>query len=215
MPEYSKLLGIDVYGDRSNLREYIFVESNIALIWAKYNNGSSLGSSEWGTYDYFNYLHKDQQITRKLALDENMQNAIDRKLVVWSKKAKAFAEKKYNEKETKKVKEQRLPKKGVQDTNLETQALVAAKNWANRYNWKETVTKTYFTGNDWSIYRHTVTGIQQGRRISGVIVMKRSDGLCSFHYATFAQQYNNSNYQKVFTEGIVTGQNKLECQYVN
>ena len=214
LPEYSKLLGIDVYGDHSNLREYIFVESNMALIWAKYSSGSNIGNSEWGEYDSFNYFHKDKQIIRKLVLDKNQLNTIEQKLTVWSKKSKIFAEKNYYDKETKKIKEQRLPKKGFKNFTLESEALVAAKNWAKKYNWKETITKAYFIGNDWSIYRHAVTGIQLGRRIRGIIVMKRSDGLCSFHYATFAQQYNGNNYQKVFIEGIVPGQNKMDCRYV-
>ncbi|GAA3609848.1 hypothetical protein Q4Q39_16885 [Flavivirga amylovorans] len=215
LPEYSKLLGFDVYGDRGNLREYIFSENNIAFIWAKFRGSGELGQETWGEYDVFNYFHKDQQTIRKLDLDKSKQEDIGTKLLVWTKKAKVYGDKKYSDKQTEKIKNERLPKKGLQNLSLEAQALVASKNWANQYGWQETITKVYFTDTDWSIYRNSLTGAQLGRRISGVIVMKRKDGRCSYHYAVFAQQCNGSGYQKVFTEGITPGQNILECKYVN
>ena len=213
-PDFSDILGIDVYGDNRNLREYVFVESPTSIIWAKFNSGRDLGKSAWGEHEVYNYFHKDQQIVRKLLVNKQEQDALDKKMSVWASKAKEFKETEYANKEASDIKNRRLPSKGLQNKELEIQALVAAKNWANKYRWKETVTHAYFTGNDWSIYRNKLTGIQLGRRIGGVIVMKRLDGKCSFHHATFAQQFNGSSYQKVFTEGIVPGQNILECKNV-
>ena len=43
--------------------------------------------------------------------------------------------------------------------------------------------------------------------------MKRPDGMCSFHYCVFGQQYNGSTYNKVYTAGITPGQIKLNCEY--
>ncbi|WP_035096985.1 hypothetical protein [Aquimarina megaterium] len=214
MAELSKVLGIDVYDVGGNRREYMFVESLLSVIWAKYSSGSDLGKSTWGTYETFNYFHKDQKVIRNLLVSKETQDKIDAKLEDWSLKAKEYTEKTYAAKEAEAIKNRRLPVKGFSNSALEKQATLAAKSWASQYRWEETIIKAYFTGNDWSIYRNTLTGVQLGRRISGVIIMKRKDGKCSFQYATFAQQYNGNGYQKVFTEGIVRGQNVLECTYV-
>ena len=211
---FSKLLNKKVYSDDANRSEHVFVESNVSLIWAKYANGHDLGKSDWGEHEKFNYYHKNQQEIRSLLISKEKQNNIDKKLAEWSSKAKQFVEKTYAKKEMEEIKNRRLPKKGLRNNTLETQATSAARQWANSYGWEETVTKAYFTGNDWSIYRNSLTRAQLGRRISGVIVLKRKDGRCSFHYASFAQQFNGSSYQKVFTEGITPGQNILECKYV-
>ncbi|MBG6129069.1 hypothetical protein IWQ47_000239 [Aquimarina sp. EL_43] len=214
MIELSKVLGVDVYDVGGNRREYMFVESPLSIIWAKYSSGSDLGKSTWGTYETFNYFHKDQKVIRNLLVSKETQDKIDAKLEDWSLKAKEYTEKTYAAKEAEAIKNRRLPAKGFSNLALEKQATLAAKSWASQYHWEETIIKAYFTGNDWSIYRNTLTGVQLGRRISGVIIMKRKDGKCSFQYATFAQQYNGNGYQKVFTEGIVRGQNVLECTYV-
>ncbi|CAL2089661.1 conserved protein of unknown function [Tenacibaculum sp. 190524A02b] len=215
LPEYSKVLGMKVYGDSGNLREYVFVESEDAIIWAKFSHGNDLGRSAWGKHEVYNYFHRDETVIRKLLVDKRQQDALDAKLSDWSLKIKKHVEEAHAIEEAANIKNRRLPKRGMQNTALEAQALVSAKNWAKQYQWKETVTKTYFTGNDWGIYRNKLTGIQLGRRISGVVVMKRPDGRCSFHYATFTQQYNGKSYQKVFLEGITPGQQILECIHVN
>lgn len=213
-PEFSKLLGLAVYGDDRNLREYVFVESPTSVIWAKYNFGRNLGRSEWGKHEKFNYFHKNQQTIRQLLVSKPKQDAIDGKLRDWSLKAKKYSEEVYAKKEASEIKNRRLPQKGLRNSSLEAQALVASKNWARQYGWDETVIKAYFTGNDWNLYRHTLTGVLLSRKISGVMVLKRPDGKCSFHYATFTQEHNGSGYQKVFTEGITPGQNILECKNV-
>lgn len=211
-PKFSKLLGLAVYGDDRNVREYLFVESSTSIIWAKFNSGRYLGKSEWGTYEKFNYFHKNQQKIHQLLASKTQQNAIDDKLRNWCSKAKKYTEETYAKKEAIEIKNRRLPQKGLRNSTLEAQALVASKNWARRYGWNETVIKAYFTGNDWNVYRHTLTGVLLGRKISGIMVLKRRDGKCSFHYATFTQEHNGSGYQKIFTEGITPGQNILECK---
>ncbi len=213
--ELSKLLGVKVFSEHNNRREHMFIEGPESIIWAKYGHGHDLGKSIWGEQEKFNYYHKDQQKIRELLVNKNAQDAIDAKLRDWSLKAKQYRETQYAQKEKAEIKDRRLPSKGFSNLALEKQALTAAKSWANQYGWEETVINAYFTGNDWNIYRNSVTGVQLGRRISGVIVMKRSDGNCSFHHATFAQQYNGKGYQKVFTEGIAPGQYVLLCENLN
>lgn len=213
LPKMSKALGVEIYQDNGNLREYAIIESPLSVIWLKFSSGSDLGRSEWEKYDKVNYFHKNQQVVRKLLTDEVGVNKLMDKIKNWCTNAIEFKKNEYKAKEENDIKNRRLPKRGLKNLTLEAQALVAAKNWAKKYRWKETITRTYFTSNDWSIYRHSVTGRQLGRRINGVIVMKRPDGKCSFHHAVFNQEYNGSGYQKVFTEGITPGKNILKCEY--
>ena len=213
MPKMSKALGIEIYGDNSNLNEYVIIENSLAVIWLKFSAGSDFGKSEWGEYDKVNYFHKNQKVIRKLLVNEASVKQLMSKISAWCKEAIIFKDKEYKNKENNTIKNRRLPEQGLKNIALEKQALLAAKNWAKRYRWKETITKVYFNSEDWNIYRNKLTGAQLGRRISGIIVMKRPDGKCSFHYASFAQQYNGSGYQKVFTEGITPGQNIIKCEY--
>ncbi|WP_339141983.1 hypothetical protein [Croceitalea sp. MTPC5] len=213
--ELSKLLGVKVFSEHNNRREHVFIEGPESIIWAKYGHGHDLGKSIWGEQEKFNYYHKDQQKIRELLVNKNAQDAIDAKLQDWSLKAKQYRETQYAQKEKAEIKDRRLLSKGFSNLALEKQALTAAKSWANQYGWEETVINAYFMGNDWNIYRNSLTGVQLGRRISGVIVMKRRDGNCSFHHATFAQQFNGSGYQNVFVEGITPGQYMLLCENVN
>lgn len=71
----------------------------------------------------------------------------------------------YTNKEAKAIKNRRFQKKGLRNASSESQALTVAKIWATNYTWEETVTKAYFTGNDWNIYRNSLTGRQLGQRI--------------------------------------------------
>lgn len=209
LPEYSKLIGVDVYGN--SRREYVYVDKPGVLIWTIYT--SDLGKQLWGKNDNFNLIAQDKQLARGLLIDTSKQEQMDAKVANWSKIIKDYEDKKRAAGEQQQIDAQRLPKKGLSDSGLEAQALKGAKAWAASYNWKETVTAAYFTSNDWFIRRHKITGIQTGREIRGVIVMKRPDGLCSFHHALFAQQYDGSKYLSVFTDGITPGQIKLKCEY--
>jgi len=213
MPEFSKLIGVDMYGcSRAWLEQYIFIDKPGVLIWTKYK-GAGLGKQEWGKYDLFNMFAMDKQVARGLVASADQQKELDAKLVKWSKTIKT-AEDKRRASETKdKIAKQRLPKEGLVVANLKTQTLDAAKAWATKWGWKETITKAYFTDADWYIYRHKKTGVITRREIRGVMVMKRPDGGCSFHHCVYGQQYNGSGYNKVYTSGITPGQIKLNCEY--
>lgn len=209
LEDYSLQIGIDIYGN--HLEEYLYMETPGDIIYAKQKSG--LGKSAWGANDYFNVYSKDKQMLRNLLINKAEQDAYDTKLLTWSTKIKAYEDKKRAEDEAADIANRRLPKQGLKDAALEAQALEAANNWAAKYGWKETITRVYFNGSDWGIRRHPLTGIQTGREIGGIIVMKRPDGLCSFHYALFAQQYSNGSYLKVYTDGIVPGQYKMNCEH--
>lgn len=214
MEEYSKLIGVDIYANsRSHLNQYIYVDKPGVLIWARYKNGG-LGNQLWEKYDYYNLFAMDKQVVRGLLNSEAEQKAIDTKVAGWTKKIKEVEDKERAENAAKKIENQRLPKEGLVDASLKEQTLAAAKAWATKWGWKETVTNAYFTGADWSIVRHTLTGIQLRREIRGVIVMKRPDGGCSFHYSVFAQEYDGSKYLSVYTAGITPGQLQLKCEHV-
>lgn len=206
--EYSKLIGIDVYGN--HLEEYLYLDKPGDIIYAKQKSG--LGKSVWSANDNFNIYSKDKQMVRNLLINKAAQDAYDAKLTEWTRKIKAHEDKKRSQNEAASIEKQRLPKQGLKNATLEAQALQAAKNWASKYGWKETITDAYFTSADWIIRRNPLTGIQTGREIRGTIVMKRPDGLCSFHHAVFAQQYSDGTYRKVYTDGIVPGQKKLKCE---
>ncbi len=213
MPEVSKLIGIDVYGcTRAWLEQYIFVDKPGVLVWTKYK-GAGLGKQEWGKNDQFNLYAMDKQVSRGFIANESQQKELDDRLVKWSKILKEAEDKRRASDSKEKIAKQRLPKEGLVVSTLKGQTLDAAKAWATKWNWKETVTKGYFTDADWYIYRHKLTGVIVRREIRGVMVMTRPDGMCSFHHCVYGQQYNGSIYNKVYTAGITPGQIKLNCEY--
>ena len=202
MSEFSKLIGTDIYSNsRSHLKEYIYIDKPGVLVWAKYK-GSGLGKQEWGKYDLFNMYAMDKQVARGLLTSESQQKVLDDKLKKWSNLIKISEDKRRASETKDKIAKQRLPKEGLVVDNLKGQTLDAAKAWASKWGWKETVTKAYFNDADWYIYRHKKTGVILRREIRGTIVMTRPDGMCSFHYCVFGQQYNGSDYNKVYTAGI-------------
>jgi hypothetical protein len=212
MEEYSKLIGVDIYANSiSHLNQYIYVDKPGVLIWARYKNGG-LGNQLWEQYDYYNMFAMDKQVVRGLLNSQDEQKALDVKVAGWTKTIKEVEDKKRVDNKQQQIENQKLPIEGLVDAKLKEQTLAAAKTWAASYKWKETITGAYFTGNDWSIVRHSLTGIQLRREIRGVIVMKRPDGGCSFHYALFAQEYDGANYLSVYTAGITPGQIQLKCE---
>ena len=212
MPEFSKIAGVDVYTDASlNLHRYIYVDKPGVLIWTRYKSGA-LGTQLWGKYDQYNLYAMDKQMVRGLLNSESQQKELDAKVAAWTKKIKDSEDKRRADKESKGIENQRLPKRGLVDAKLEAQALTAAKGFAAKWNWKETLTRVYFSGADWGIRRHKVSGIQTARAIKGVIVMTRPDGLCSFHDAVFAQEYDGSKYLTVYFDGILGAPFKLKCE---
>ncbi|MDB4533748.1 hypothetical protein N9242_02680 [Vicingaceae bacterium] len=213
MPEFSKIAGVDVYTDASlNLHRYIYVDKPGVLIWTRYKSGA-LGTQLWGKYDQYNMYAMDKQIVRGLLNSESQQKELDAKVAAWTKKIKTAEDKRRADKESKGIENQRLPKRGLVDAKLEAEGLTAAKGFASKWNWKETLTRVYFSGADWGIRRHKVTGIQTGRSIKGVIVMTRPDGLCSYHDAVFAQEFDGTKYRTVYFDGILGAPYKLNCEH--
>lgn len=213
MEDYSKLIGLDIYANsRSHLNQYLYVDKPGVLIWTQYKNGG-LGNQLWEKYDYYNLFAMDKQLTRGLLNSESQQKELDDKVANWSKTIKDSEDKKKASETKDKIANQRLPKEGLADNALKTQTLDAAKAWATKWAWKETVTKGYFSGADWSIVRHRITGIILRREIRGVIVMTRPDGKCSFHHCVYGQEYDGNKYLSVYTAGITPGQIMLPCEY--
>lgn len=213
MEEYSKLIGVDIYANsRSHLNQYIYAEKPGILIWSQYKNGG-LGNQMWEKYDYYNLYAMDKQVVRGLINSESQQSELDAKVANWSKIIKDSEDKRRSAINEEKIANQRLPKEGLVDDALKTQTLDAAKNWASKWQWKETVTKAYFSGADWSIVRNRKTGIIIRKEIRGVIVMSRPDGKCSFHHCAFGQEYEGNAYLTVYTIGITPGQIMLPCEH--
>ena len=213
MPEFSKIAGVDVYTNASrNLHKYIYVDKPGVLIWMHYKSGA-LGTKLLGEHDNFNMYAMDKQVVRGLLNSKAQQDEVDKKVAAWTKKIKDAEDKRRAEKEGKDIANRRLPKRGLVDAKLEAQGLEAAKGFAAKWNWKETLTRVNFSGADWGIRRHKVTGVQTGRSIKGVIVMTRPDGLCSYHDAVFAQEYDGSKYRTVYFDGILGAPYKLNCEH--
>jgi hypothetical protein len=213
MPEFSKIIGVDVYGcTRAWLEQYIYIEKPGELIWVKYKN-SGLGKQLSESNDQSNIFAMDKQTARAMFASKSQQDEVDAKIASWTKLIKESEDKRRASETDDKIANQRLPKEGLVVSSLKTQTLAAAKAWATKGNWKETVTKAYLTDADWYIYRHKITGVIVRREIRGVMVMTRPDGMCSFHHCVYGQQYNGSTYNKVYTAGITPGQIKLNCEH--
>jgi hypothetical protein len=213
MPEFSKIIGVDVYGcTRAWLEQYIYIEKPGELIWVKYKN-SGLGKQLSESNDQSNMFAMDKQVARAMFASKSQQDEVDAKIASWTKLIKESEDKRRASETDDKIANQRLPKEGLVVSSLKTQTLTAAKAWATKGNWKETVTKAYLTDADWYIYRHKITGVIVRREIRGVMVMTRPDGMCSFHHCVYGQQYNGSTYNKVYTAGITPGQIKLNCEH--
>ena len=204
--ELSQATGKNVY-EMGHMGRFVIEEEKGILWWTN----AKLGKQLWNKNSHFNVLAQDKTYSRKLSIDKTLQTKIDQTLKSYAAQSKAAVDARYKRQDAQRTANNTLPKKGLTDSSLNQDALEAAQVWANRYQWKETLKYTYVTSRDWSILRHPITGIQTGRRISGVITMKRDDGLCSYQGAMFEQAYNGNDYQKTVMVGVVPGQNKLDC----
>lgn len=212
LPDESAILGMPVYRQAgANSRRYLFDLKDGVLLWARYGQGGVLGETLWGESEHYNLFARDKNYIRQFIGDSSKHQAMDELLTKLSLEAKNVFDERREEAEARKIANQTLPAVGLKDTNLQSQATQAAKRWANVYQWKETIKYAYFTGNDWTTLRNPLTGIITGRNISGVVVMERDDGLCSFHRVSFAQDYNGSSYANLAMTGLVPGQIKLKC----
>jgi len=215
LADMSEIIGRDVYEySTANNHKYIIVHKPGILIWV--TSYSDLGDLYWEDKEtnYYNVYASDKAYVNKILASKPRQDEIDALCSTWYKKARDHKKNAYNKKKNAERANRTLPTKGWSDPNLEAMALKSARNKASREGWKEEMLGAYFTDEDWSIVRNKNTGVQLRREIKGVIVMKRDDGLCSFHYASFAQQFDGANYRKVYVAGIVPGQYKLSCDKV-
>lgn len=204
--ELSQATGKNIYV-MGNMGRFLIEQETGILWWTNANLGKQL----WGKDNHFNVFAQDKSYVRKLTIDPALQTKIDASLANYAQQSKDAVDARYKREDQQRTANNQLPPKGMMDTALEQDTLVAAKDWATRYQWKETLKYTYLTSRDWSILRHPLTGIQTGRRINGMITMLRDDGLCSYQAAVFEQAYNGNDYQKTVMVGVVPGQNKLDC----
>ena len=204
--ELSQATGKNVY-EMGNMGRFLIEQKTGELWWTN----AKLGKTQWGKNDYFNVITQDKVFSRKVMIDKTLQAKIDSTFESYASQSKAAVDARYEQQDLQRTANNKLPKRGMTDSALDKAALTAAQDWAGSYSWKETLMYTYMTSRDWSILRHPLTGIQTGRRISGMITMKRPDGLCSYQGAIFEQAYNGSTYQKTKMVGVVPGQNKLDC----
>jgi hypothetical protein len=204
--ELSQAIGKPVY-EMGHMGRFLIEQDKGMLLVAN----AKLGKQLWQKHDNYNVLGQDKTAMRKISQDKAAQDTVDSTLKAYAIKAKAVVDARYAEEDRQRTANNTLPAKGMDDSDLDQSALTAAQTWANSYNWAEQLQYVYITSRDWSILRNKLTGIQTGRRIQGVITMKRDDGLCSYQQAIFEQAYNGTNYQKTVMAGVVPGQNKLDC----
>lgn len=204
--ELSVAIGKDVYV-LGHMGEFV-IEQEKGVLW---RINTQLGEKEWGSESQFNVLTQDKTAARQLPTNQAKLSQIETTLKAYSAQAKAAVEARHKRKELARITSERLPQKGLNNEDLEQTALVAAKDWAGSYGWKEELKYVIITDRDWSIIRNNLTGIQTGRRIQGVIAMKHPDGLCRYQYATFDQAYNGTDYQNTVMSSVVGDNNKIAC----
>lgn len=204
--ELSEAIGKPVY-EMGHMGRFLIAQDK-GVIWVA---SAPLGKQLWQEHSSYNVLGQDKTAMRQISQDKAAQNEVESVLKGYAIKAKTAVDARYAREELERTANNELPAKGMADGDLEQDALTAAQAWANSYSWKEQLEYVYMTSRDWSILRNKLTGIQTGRRIQGVITMKRDDGLCSYQQAVFEQAYNGTGYQATVMTGVVPGQNKLDC----
>lgn len=216
LEDESAILGIPVYRqDIANSQKYLFDLEDGVLLWAKYSQaGSGLGGSLWGENDHYNLFAKDKNYIRQLITDKSQQETLDSLLAKYSRQVKTVFDERRQQAQQEKVANQKLPEQGLSDSALTRKAGEAAQRWANAYGWKERIEYAYFTSKDWRIVRHSISGVITGRTINGVVVMRRDDGMCSFHNVSYAQDYDGTDFINLNMTGLVPGQIKLSCSKI-
>ena len=204
--ELSEAIGKPVY-EMGHMGRFL-IEQDKGVIWVA---SGPLGKQLWQEHSSYNVLGQDKTAMRQISQDKAAQDKVDSTLQAYAVKAKAAVDARYAREDLARTANNKLPARGLEDDDLDQSALTAAQDWANSYSWKEQLEYVYITSRDWSILRNKLTGVQTGRRIQGVITMKRNDGLCSYQQAIFEQAYNGSDYQTTVMTGVVPGQNKLDC----
>jgi len=207
--ELSEAIGKPVY-EMGHMGRFL-IEQDKGVIWVA---SAPLGKQLWQEHSSYNVLGQDKTAMRQISQDKAEQNKIEDILKGYAIEAKAAVDARYAREDLERTASNILPAKGMEDGDLYQSAMTAAQAWANSYSWKEQLEYVYITSRDWSILRNKLTGIQTGRRIQGVITMKRDDGLCSYQQAIFEQAYNGTGYQATVMTGVVPGQNKLDCEKI-
>ena len=210
LSDESAITGTPTYINR--LGNLLFDVKDGVLVWADFKRG--YGKKLWGKYNQFNLYAKDLGYVRSIRSKVEKQNAIDQMLVGHAENVKTEMDKRRQQAEEREVASQTLPAKGLRDSQLESDITQASQRWADSYGWKESIEYSYLTSNDWRINHHVLTGLVTGRFINGVIVMKREDGLCSFHYAVFGQDYDGNSFVGTHMVGLTPGQIKLACSKI-
>jgi hypothetical protein len=204
--ELSQVIGKPVY-EMGHMGNFLIEQDEGVILVANVGLGKAL----WTDSNSYNVLGQDKTAMRQISQDKAAQDSVDITLKAYAIKAKAAVDARYAREDLQRTADNVLPTKGLDDSDLDQSALIAARAWANSYDWAEQLQYVFMTSRDWSILRNKLTGIQTGRRIQGVITMKRDDGLCSYQQAIFEQAYNGTNYQAIVMTGVVPGQNKLDC----
>ena len=204
--ELSEAIGKPVY-EMGHMGHFLIAQDKGVILVANVGLGKAL----WTESNSYNVLGQDRTAMRQISQDKAAQDSVDITLQAYATKAKAVVDARFAREELERIENNVLPARGMEDSDLEQSTLIAARVWANSYDWAEQLQYVYMTSRDWSILRNKLTGIQTGRRIQGVITMKRDDGLCSYQQAIFEQAYNGTDYQAIVMAGVVPGLNKLDC----
>lgn len=207
LKDESSLTGTPIYANKQG--KIILDVKDGVLIWADFKG--NFGKTEWQENYHFNVYAKDIGYIRGVRSDQSKQQAVDTLINEHANTVKAAMDERAAKKRAKKIANQTLPAKGLRDKALEKEITQAAKRWANAWQWKETIAYAYFNANGWRTKHHPLTGLITGRVIPGIVVMKRPDGMCSFHYVTFGQDYDGNHYSGTHMVGLVPGQYQLSC----
>ena len=95
-------------------------------------------------------------------------------------------------------------------TQLAADATAVTKEFA-KGRWAQEVQYSFIIGKEWTTLRNSLTGIITGRIISGVAVMKGSDGSCKWEEISIRQDYDGKNYGKSYFGGESTVIVPVDC----
>lgn len=199
LPNESSIIGVDVYRHASSY--YLFDIKDGVLIYT-FANAGGLGRDLWGKHSQFNLYSNNQAYVRQLLASREKQQNIDNVMAGYFKAIKDEFIRQAEEKQKAATEQRDLPAEGYSDRSQKQQALKAAKQWANNWGWKETLTDAYFTSNDWSTLRHPLTGIVTGKSIRGIVTMTHPDGRCRFQYTSFRQDHDGQQFYNLQMTGV-------------
>lgn len=216
-PQFSKDTGKPIYRKKVGHQSHTIVRYLVKYdkdTWLKVYQASGLGHSKIDKTDTVNVLAATQAVVRKINAGGAYADNIEKTLIGLSNKALDAQNARYDAQDKARTAKNKLPKANEEFASFNELFLAGAKQRAQREGWEEQLIRAYAVGSDWTILRHEITGIKTGRYISGVVVMKRKDGLCSYQMVNFHQQANDTDYQKPTLYSINSGQEKLSCSKI-